>query len=334
MRLPMCLGIIALHCNVTSMNGYDAPQWVGMVIDYLSDAAPALCVPLFFVISGYLTAVSRGCCQTWESYGRLMRRRSVSLLLPYILWNLGALAVRTIVRLSPLGQLTDAASVDSVLTLQVIVDALTGPELVPLWFLRNLFLFYVGWPLISVAVNHRVTAVRVIALAVCWAADEYGDCSGLFYFALGAAAGFRCPASRLEAAVGRFPQLFAAYLVLTALATFGGIKLHTLPAVSVVIVLIGALGFTAVAMRRGDRWPVVSPGCVFFLYCAHGLAEPYLAKATVLLFAPAGAQWLAVYAAVFFAVTAVCLAGWVVLRKTFPRLAAVLTGNRRNPTPL
>jgi len=95
LRFPLMVGIVFIHFNLLNgitvggiVYGGDPPLWLACIIKILSNELPAIGVPLFFMISAFFFFRSG---LTTNSYKSKLRKRAITLLVPYVLWNLIAL---------------------------------------------------------------------------------------------------------------------------------------------------------------------------------------------------------------------------------------------------
>lgn len=81
LRFPLIFGVVLLHVDINLTDEYF--QWGR---NLFRNGLGALCVPLFFFISGYLYFY-KGSPFTKDNYIRKTKRRLLSLAIPYIFWN-------------------------------------------------------------------------------------------------------------------------------------------------------------------------------------------------------------------------------------------------------
>lgn len=95
-KFILILGVVAAHSNVYA--DYDAPDApLGLnIVEFFSDRLIKVCVPCFFILSGYLyfnntTQFNKA------TYLSKTRRRIHTLLIPYLLWNVIGLDRKSVV---------------------------------------------------------------------------------------------------------------------------------------------------------------------------------------------------------------------------------------------
>lgn len=103
LRFPLTVGIILIHSNLARLGisihgvqyGLNYPDWYFYFCVLFSEVLSSICVPLFFLISGYLffykVADFNG-----NIYGQKLKKRIRTLLIPYLLWNLIALLLKVV----------------------------------------------------------------------------------------------------------------------------------------------------------------------------------------------------------------------------------------------
>lgn len=141
LRFPLALLVVYLHIapNLTILQstfGMGSPYfWTANIVYNISNLA----VPSFFLMSGYLMAFN----MTSFSFGvyfNKLKRRGLTLFMPYIIWNLLCLAYMYVTR-----QITEFPGWSTVFI---------GPLNFPLWFIRNLIILNLLYPIIWLMVRY------------------------------------------------------------------------------------------------------------------------------------------------------------------------------------
>lgn len=107
LRFPMTVGIILAHSNLARLGitvhgvqyGLNYPDWYLYFCMLFSEVLYSVCVPSFFLISGYLFFYKIDF--NGSVYGQKIKKRIRTLLVPYLLWNLIALLFK-VVRMLPI----------------------------------------------------------------------------------------------------------------------------------------------------------------------------------------------------------------------------------------
>lgn len=128
--------------------GFDGYALLRLLV---SQSLVKVVVPLFFIFSGYLFFRQTG-QWSWRVYGEKLRRRVVTLLVPYVVWNLlMAAKLRTFswqvfwTFWSQAGHQTDWLGYD---------NWMTAPADMPLWFLRDLMVVTLLTPVLYLVLRH------------------------------------------------------------------------------------------------------------------------------------------------------------------------------------
>ena len=170
LRFPLVVGVVFIHFNIVDIELaiYGHPcftgfaQWVWYAVEMVSNVLARISVPLFYVVSGYLFFHSGGEFGR-DAYMAKLRRRFHSLFIPYVVWNLLAVAWLTfhILLMSHIGS-GDSAGIDFRFSFARLLNTLTYsnsangfivhlddvghgalsvfPADVPLWFVRDLMI--------------------------------------------------------------------------------------------------------------------------------------------------------------------------------------------------
>lgn len=317
LRLPLCLGVISIHSYSLSM---DTDLINSEILNFLARCLPSICVPVFFMISGYLLGYKYhiGSCR---DYIGLLKKRAVSLLLPFAVWNLLAFIVRLAVKKSPLGHLTsNAYGFDS--PADFLISVLWSPELEPLWFIRNLLLFVAAYPIVLWSVRH----FKVFSLLVAYCLDDYCDVYGIFYFC----SGVWCACSISEQGISKFLRkirwLLVVFVLCALLDAFTSLPFLRNTVFNSLWHLCGVLGVIAVC--PGDKLHApTGPGGVFFLYAVHGLFSPYIIKAIGMI-SKHTLPGVVNYLICFGLIVAASYGAWLLCRQLPHALRSLLTGSR------
>lgn len=107
LRFPMTIGIILAHGNLARLGimvhgvkyGTNLPDWLIYTISLFSEVLASICVPTFFVISGYLFFYRSDF--DGHIYIQKLKKRFRTLMIPYLLWNLIAL-LAVLVKMLPI----------------------------------------------------------------------------------------------------------------------------------------------------------------------------------------------------------------------------------------
>ena len=152
---------------------------------YIANELFSFAIPMFFILSGFL--FFRNYENTVKCYLGKLKSRAYSLLVPYVVW--AALSGLLIVGISQIQVLKNLDVVQEYSShLPNFFYYFIDPPAQPLWFLRQLMLYAILSPIIYFLVKNLKGIILVI-FCILWAynADFIINCSGLFYFSVGAA---------------------------------------------------------------------------------------------------------------------------------------------------
>lgn len=198
--------IVMLHAYQNAMlEAGEATAWLALFAGW---ALPTFGVPIFFVISGYLLAVksANGTAAGW--YGKAVKKRVRTLLVPYLLWC--TISALTVIPFTMLGNHLAGRALASNTCLRepllsawnlVLVyggDLRCGPANGPMWYIRELFLLVLAAPVFMKITSSRFWGAVYLAAAgtafflhdwmprSCWQLFETGlSLRGFLFFPLG-----------------------------------------------------------------------------------------------------------------------------------------------------
>lgn len=159
LRFPLACMVVLLHLpgKYTNWSSYSFLDFLSFSIyDYLTlmtNIIGQIAVPVFFCISGYLFY-----CDDKIKYQSKMKSRTKSVLVPYLLWNVIALFLMVIVKgIGVILNNRDIQGLIDYLSPINIVKYILGnfdnlytwqPIDAPLWFIRDLYIMFLLYPVI------------------------------------------------------------------------------------------------------------------------------------------------------------------------------------------
>lgn len=199
--------VALLHAFEPTMSDTGAPV-TAWTTTLLSRIMTSFAVPLFFVISGYLFAVKTDLGRKEKWYPALLKKRTSSLLLPYLAWC--TIYAVTSVPFAVLGNhmagrdlAFNTCLTEPILSFRNVcriygLHLPTTPSGTNLWYIRNLLLLFVLTPLIMPVMKRRSTGLAFLFLAFfanlfhdwfprsCWQVFQTGfSLRGILFFPLG-----------------------------------------------------------------------------------------------------------------------------------------------------
>ena len=177
LRMPLVLLIILIHARFI---GPDYPddwcKWLEQSV--LLGKVPHCAVTVFFVISGYLFNWTDN-----SNYLALLKKKSNSLLIPYILWNTLLMIVHGLRGVLSNLDILPAFKFAGMTPWQVFIRSygldLGAPIDYPLWYVRNLLLFFPLAPLLLWLV--RRCPIWLTAIFLVTVSFFMKDCSIIFF---------------------------------------------------------------------------------------------------------------------------------------------------------
>lgn len=288
-------------------------------------------MPAFFLFSGYYFFYKGQDYLDIKTYGKMIKQKTISLFLPYLIWaTLPFLLKYAIIQWLP-----------SVASLVPALEVPALPEFFyqafwrnlynyPLWYLRDLIVLTCIFPLIYLLAK-RVPLVLVPIFALCLLGVNSLIYTGsIFYFLLGAVCGTR----HIDLLACIKPYSILIYII----AVLGTLLLpftvswdyHKVMTILYVPFLLGAmlLSMSYVVKKyptTAEKLQALSPS-VFFIYAVHSVLILAVVKGL--------SSYLGISMTVygyFLRGIVVLILSWipyVILRRFFPRLLAVLVGGR------
>ena len=336
LRMVLLMGVILIHSNVSLFLGADAASWWSVrLISFISRDLFGGCVPVFFIISGYLFFANAGSL-TRSVYVSKLKSRISTLLVPYVLWNIlgaGFFLLKALFmgfngyRVVVDGRIDVAGLFEGfwVLTDDMPYDA-------PFWFIRNLMVMVVLAPVFYFVARRTWLAVLLLVPGI----FVYYQFSMGIYFLIGAWIAYHRPSLRASA-LTYFAPLIVFSLVLTL---WQPEMTESVRELCQFLRNIGLGAVLAILCRRytasGRRISLVLPGLTFFVYAAHGLVCGAICRICLALagdYAPG--LVFAAYIASIALIVGLSAGAYYILKSISPRITSILTGSRflLPPTP-
>ncbi len=336
MRILLIAGIVFVHIPFDPQTSpylgtYGALDWIRV---YLGDSLFRIGVPCLSAISGYL--LFRKGLAVFD-YGKVMRTKAETILLPFLLWNGGFLLIVFLAQKAGLGHgyvpdVTDTTPREWA-TQALALEA--WPINLPLYFLRDLLLCLLLSPVIGFMVMRYPRATLLVFLAYAVLPVPGGiflKKSILLGFSIGVYASLhKVDVKRLDPhalqivlAVGLSSLLLAIGLFVTGPEfPFWIDSLRELTAVSGII---GAWTLSSLLVQtRPGKAMGKGSGLSFWIFCAH---YPLLIALWILWNRAGFESYPLFYVTAPLLVIAVLVATHSLVKKTAPGLLGLLTGNR------
>lgn len=295
MRLPLAIGIVLIHSYPIAVVDSNEPSaYVYDLFRYLlCQGFTRVCVPLFFVISGFLlfknlTDYSR------QDYFKKVKSRTSSLLVPYLFW--GALMFLLIsakflfheVNLVSLLKLAMYAFVGDIWNpTSNYFEPYCYPLDYPLWFIRDLYVFVLFSPVFFFLIKRFgvwfIALLTLCFLSFLWPTVIFFSASGVLMFSLGAWLAIKRH-NPVEFVIGRSrlsKSMILIYLLLVVADTVTFVNAMSVwRYVHAIEILTGTYAmfafFCFIAVRKPDWKSKVSGSYVFALYCMQAIVNVYI----------------------------------------------------------
>ena len=307
-----------------------------LMLDILNGHIDFVAVPLFFAISGFLFL--RKFDLSLAAYGEMLRKKFVSLLIPYILFN-----VWLVVWFYGVGSIEMVGSWSFVVSEGLLTKTFglgTTPINYPLWFLRDLLFVFLLSPVLLLFFK-EAPGVGLVALFVLWIGIEpqpysyYGD---FFMFYLGGyLARTRLPLEGVSwwqrAGTLLFILLSAALIWHQSIGFTDVVVRGFVFKCNLVLGVICFWRISAFRCIRDNRLLHRMAGQSFFVYLAHEPTISILQTRMLSVWHPVGAvqqiafYWISGITTIFFL--------WIVaeiLSRIAPSGFALVTGSRKAPS--
>ena len=344
LRFPLIVGVVFIHNYATAVNQLEGPTgimndpaWVQFIRLFVSEGLATIAVPLFFVISGYLFFVGGW---GWGKYTDKLHRRMHTLLIPYLFWNLLALAVFAAAqripslrfaafstRFPPIHSFTPFDYVNAVFGLTS-----NYPISAQFWFIRDLMALLVLAQVIHFLLWRRLALPFIAVLFGLWFFKIWPllwpSVDATFFFSLGAF--LALPGKNLEYLDKFGTWICAAFLGLLILhSAFPEDTLY----LGRLVIMVGVpcawflARLVAGSVKLKARM-VALGGASFFVFAAHQPLLTILIRIVYKLLHPSGGlALLGLFFAVPVCLIVVLLLIHMLLMRGLPRFTGFITGS-------
>lgn len=367
LRFPLAVIVVLIHvvASRTYTSGgmtihIDRLPGADLFFSFIDAFLRGQSVPIYFFISGYVFFL--GIDLTMDTYGRKLRNRTHSLLIPYIGWNILAIATAFIAYIPQWGGAFQPQRMFSIdLSPAAILECFwnswygilhrlqdfpagsgTYPQDYPLWFVRDLMIIVVCAPMVFrlLKTTRWYAVVAMGAAWICLSPVRTGHpgqlLTGFFFFTWG---GYMSYHKRdmirdfrrwLRPALPAFLIVGILHMILAKEFPLLGALLKSINAFLGMIVAYGMASW--LIERRGTRVNRFLAAASFFVYCGHALIVAYLNMLLFLWLRPTSI-WSAIgiYGITLTATVIVLLALYRVLGMVWPSLQKILGGRNWPP---
>lgn len=346
LRFPMSVLVVFIHASflyetkdgVSIFEGFDSSLYRN--VNYLViDNICLIAVPLFFFISGYLFFANVRDF-SFSIFKTKIKKRITSLLVPYLIWNTLVILLYFIVqqlfpsmvsgRNKPIVDFTLLDYMRSFVSMKLVnVSGVNEPIDGPLWFVRDLMVMCVCSPIVFY-LNKWTKWIWPLASMLLWLSFPSflltPSNSAIFFFSLGSYLAMnKVSFVEMINKTGVFPLLLFPLLIIIRFFIYDEI----LAKVEIIVGIIFAVRLVTLLVER----EIVKRndfllGSTFFLFAAHN----EILKVFIRFISRIGIQNQFFYIVAYFvcaiAVILIVLSIYWLLKKSFPKIASVLSGGR------
>ena len=333
-KVVFLLGVVGIHANFTADYGYLCSPMGEEILAALIDYILKICVPGFFLISGFL--FFRNGEFTWREYKGKMRSRVHTLLIPYLLWNLVG-CLLTFLKVSPwlsryFPQYEGWPDVPwDILT--GFVDLTNGyPYDISLWFIRNLLIIIcVAWVL-KYALKWLKWGAPLLLLALTFIPELnfWKLAESFFYFGVGASIGYF--SINFASCIHKVGPLSLLLWILLGTANFLCAEQEWSMYIEPLRNLSGVMGALWILLKislYNLKGMTTLRGTAFFVYAFHILYCSLVWKGVFALIPPESTVLtLSDFMLIWGIMLGVALGTALIVRRLWPRLYSLLSGGR------
>ena len=360
LRLPLTVGVVFIHFTMKDgfnyhgvVYGLDNPPFFFFVVNLFSEVLARVCVPLFFIISGFLFFFHFNLNK--ESYIKKLKNRVKTLFLPFFLWNI--IAAIIILGKSALPFYPDVKIVFSFSRLfntlfynsdgngiivgpSFLVPSMASPLDIPLWFVRDLMVMVLLAPAHYWLIKITQGAYVVLLGLLCFFSPLYLSSSGYvgtlimtsFFFSRG----IFCSVRKVKIILFLrrfkfFPIVYVIVAIVDALSKDLGFNEH----LHKIGILFGVVSYVIFVFYLAEKTKVKVnrslSASTFFIFSFHTLFMGDIGKIVFRLCKLPGDNsfiMLMIYFLVPIIVVIICYSLYVLLDIFALRLCGLLVGNR------
>jgi hypothetical protein len=349
LRFLLIVFVVFIHNNPQFVNFaggteiYTIPAYVNLVRTLISGIICSVAVPLFFLIAGFLLYAKE------TAFLPVLKKRSMTILLPYIVWNVLAILFFFTAQSFAFTKPYFANIIVRNFNAADWFGAFTGksgffgkegyPLVYQFWFLRDLFILTLLFIPIKKIIDKFPFAAFVLFFTL-WISGiniYIVNTGALLFFAMGYYIvkynlQYKEIDSNIEWGAGKTRLLDVGVIYILTIIAELFLK-EQVPIIHILNILVGCVFFIKLSyyfiknewlydkLARFEKY-------AFFVYAVHGIALAVMQKLSVKII-PMHDAWLLVQ---YFAVNILGIILFttiaVVLRKLFPRFYALLTGGR------
>lgn len=352
LRFPLIVGVVFIHNNMSRINiqgkviTFDQWPIVPFIFNLISSVLGAICVPLFFIISGFLLFYKIE-DYNFKIYKKKCRSRCKSLLIPYLIWNFIGFLILLIELhplLSSLFPLLKDYRIDIshflsyfwIAKLPISMSGPANPINTPLWFIRDLIILVIMSPIIFWAIK-KVRFVFIFILFIIWF-FSMGEIIGfpglchqsLFFFPLGAYFSIsKIDFVQLSQRLSWAPYIYIPFAITDTLTIYESYN-YWIHNVGIIIGIIAIINIVSTQLYKNNiKTNQFLSNASFIVFALHNLILGKFTKIIMLTIQPQSPYAIIfIYFFVPLTIILLCLIIYKLLNKHLTSLAKIMTGGR------
>lgn len=344
LRIPMVVGVVFIHTSVSVVNVVEERaqlELIQLVMYYFSQVLPAVCVPLFFFISGFLFFYNTDF--TVLAFKRKILRRTKSLFIPYVIWNFIGfvfLLVRLHITWIPIPSSLNNYSFDILTFLNcfwcIRPSEAAPPFNFPMWFIRDLMILVIFSPLLYMLIR-KCKAYFIMILGGAWffqgvlfPYSQDTSFQSLFFFPLGAY--FSINHIDFVDFSRNWKWMPVLYFLISFIDLYSrtneyGQLIHHF---GIIIGMISFISIISSYIEKYERTPFYNMNEIaFFIFVSHGILITRIGAILEKICKPQmPLSVLVLYFIIPIVTIMSCLLLYIILKRYMPRVLEVMVGGR------
>lgn len=290
-----------------------------------------IAVPTFFIISGYLL---------FQQYSiKKIKKRTTTILIPYLLWSLITLAIFIVFKAIPytshLINTNFQLSWTSIFN-SIFIHPINGA----LWFLRDLYILVIMSPIFYYLMERKITAKIILFItAILWIFDlQYTFLvEPTFFFLIGSYLSIsHKKLTIVKRRTKTIYSIFISYMLLICILTFIFVTKSWNPIILSKISVTTGLFVLFFNLQLLFSKNSIINHCLdafksysFFVYASHLIVVQFIRKVIIIIFEPNNILLTIIsYIITLILTISICCIGQNVLKKISPKFLNILTGSR------
>ncbi len=341
LRFLLIIFVVLIHNNITEIKFsgsnllIERSKYVEVVINLFSNIIARVAVPLFFLISGYLLYLKE------SKFSSVLRKKTKTILLPYLIWNIlvviffftaQSFSFTKLYFANPQNIIRNFGFIDWI---DIFVGKFTErapyPIVYQFWFLRDLFILNLLFLIIKKAVDIFPIGILVLSL-VLWLSGiniYIVSTEALLFFTLGYyIVKFSLDIKSIDSI--KIIDISVIYLITIIVELFFPKSFVIIHNVNIIMGSVFFIKLTYYFVQNEKVYNVLAwlEGFAFFVYAFHEPTLTIFKKLSVRIIPMHDSLILLQYFGVAILGISISLILGVFLKKTFPKIYAVLTGGR------